>query len=107
LIGATPRTSRHADATPRPSAALRFVTLSASLALAAAHGNMIHPQPRQAHGQVLDKTTACACQTAGTCYSNVSKGAYCGPGCIGNACLYYAIGCFQGCGTCSYEGKTL
>ena len=34
-------------------------------------------------------------------------GEYCGPGCLGDACLYYAIGCFQGCSTCSYEGKTL
>ena len=34
-------------------------------------------------------------------------GEYCGLGCIGESCLYYQIGCFQSCGTCSYQGKTL
>lgn len=70
---------------------------------------MITPRPRSSHNQVLDSRNKCGCEkTPQGCYSNAtSPGSYCGPGCIGEACLYYAIGCFQGCGTCSYVGKTL
>ena len=31
----------------------------------------------------------------------------CGIGCLGEACLYYQIGCYAGCGTCSLTGKDL
>ena len=36
-----------------------------------------------------------------------SVDADCGLGCTGDACLWYAIGCFAGCGNCSYQGKDL
>jgi len=52
----------------------------------------------------------CGCEkTAEGCYSHTGlhDGEYCGIGCIGESCLYYQIGCFQSCGTCSYTGKTL
>lgn len=73
------------------------------------HGAMVSPRPRSSHNQVLDSANKCGCANRpGGCYSNATRpGAYCGLGCIGNACLYYQIECFQGCGTCSLEGKTL
>lgn len=83
---------------------------SVALALAlfaavAGHGSMLVPQPRQSHGQVYDGANACGSEHP---YSNAtSPGYYCGLGCIGEACLYYQIGCFAGCPTCSYVGKDL
>ena len=73
------------------------------------HGNMITPAPRQAHNQRFDSRNKCGCaSTPEGCYSNAtSPGTYCGLGCIGEACLYYQIGCFQSCPVCSYTGKTL
>jgi len=93
-----------------------FVLSGYIIISADAHGSMITPRPRSAHNQVLDSRNKCGCMDRpGGCYSNETaapgvyfqKGEYCGAGCIGEACLYYQIGCFQGCGTCSYEGKTL
>merc|ERR1712070_1162376 len=60
--------------------------------------------------QVLDSANDWSCrQNPSTCYSQVGlfPGEYAGVGCIGEACLYYQIGCFQGCATCSLEGKDL
>lgn len=37
----------------------------------------------------------------------MQPGEYCGLGCLGDACLYYQIGCFHGCASCSLQGKTL
>lgn len=37
----------------------------------------------------------------------MQAGEYCGLGCLGDACLYYQIGCFHGCASCSLQGKTL
>ena len=37
----------------------------------------------------------------------MQPGEYCGLGCLGDACLYYQIGCFHSCGNCSLKGKTL
>ena len=73
------------------------------------HGSMIYPPPRSAHGQKFDDRNKCGCaSTPKGCYSNASApGDYCGLGCIGEACLYYQIGCYQSCPECSYEGKTL
>ena len=73
------------------------------------HGSMIYPPPRSAHGQKFDARNKCGCaSTPEGCYSNASApGDYCGLGCIGEACLYYQIGCYQSCPECSYEGKTL
>ena len=69
---------------------------------------MITPPPRSAHGQKYDAANECSCRERGDCYSNITEGAqYCGVGCVGEACLYYQIGCFAGCGTCSYSGKDL
>ncbi len=77
--------------------------------MAHAHGNMISPPPRSAHNQKFDSRNKCGCaSTPEGCYSNASApGDYCGLGCIGEACLYYQIGCFQSCPSCSYTGKTL
>jgi hypothetical protein len=69
------------------------------------HGAMISPRPRSSHNQVLDDRNKCGSTDP---YSKAgTPGEYCGLGCIGESCLYYQIGCFQSCGTCSYEGKTL
>lgn len=87
-----------------------LVCAAAFLQIVHGHGAMVSPRPRSAHDQIYDDRNKCGCQNRPTgCYSNVgmSPGEYCGLGCIGESCLYYQIGCFQGCGTCSYEGKTL
>ena len=86
-----------------------LIPLSFLVDCAAGHGAMIEPRPRSSHNQVLDDRNKCGCEkTKYGCYSKAGKeGEYCGPGCIGESCLYYAIGCFQSCGTCSYVGKTL
>ena len=70
------------------------------------HGAMVWPRPRSSHNQTLDARNKCGSSDP---YSKVGlhAGEYCGAGCIGESCLYYQIGCFHSCGTCSYEGKTL
>ncbi len=76
----------------------------------AGHGAMVEPQPRSSHGQVLDDRNKCGCEnTPGGCYSKAGgeEGKYCGAGCIGEACLYYAIGCYQSCSQCSYAVHSL
>ena len=85
---------------------MRSHTLLFLPAYVAAHGAMITPAPRSSHDQVLDDRNKCGSQDP---YSKAgfSPGEYCGLGCIGESCLYYQIGCFQSCGTCSYTGKTL
>ena len=83
--------------------ALVFLTLVTSVA---AHGSMLKPSPRSAHGQTVSQGNSLC--NATDPYSNASSpGYYCGIGCLGNACLYYQIGCFQNSPACSYTGKTL
>merc|ERR1711865_1104058 len=72
-----------------------FVTMLSS---AHGHGAMVNPAPRSSHNQVLDAHNDYGCQnTPGGCYSKVGlyPGEYVGTGCIGEACLYYQIGCFR------------
>ena len=58
---------------------------------------MITPAPRSAHGQKYDDANKCSCKESGDCYSNITGVAqYCGVGCLGEACLYYQIGCYAG-----------
>jgi len=84
---------------------MKLLISSGLLAAVAGHGAMINPRPRSSHSQTFDDANKCGSQHP---YSNASSpGAYCGLGCLGDACLYYQIGCFQGCGTCSLMGKTL
>jgi len=87
----------------------RLSCVIASACLAAVvmgHGAMVTPAPRAAHSQTFDEHNQCGSSDP---YSKVgfSPGEYCGLGCLGDACLYYQIGCFQGCGSCSLQGKTL
>merc|ERR1711871_419534 len=86
-----------------------LLVLALCAASANAHGNMVFPRPRSAHDQTLDARNKCGCaDEPGGCYSRAtSPGYYCGLGCIGEACLYYQIGCYQSCPSCSYVGKTL
>jgi hypothetical protein len=62
--------------------------------------------PRSAHNQTLDDANKCGSANP---YSKVGlePGEYCGLGCLGEACLYYQIGCYAGCPTCSLVGKDL
>jgi len=89
---------------------MRFLVLSSALAGAAGHGAMVFPAPRAAHNQSLDEHNKCG---AADPYSKTGKytglgdGEYCGMGCLGEACLYYQIGCYAGCPTCSLTGKDL
>ena len=86
----------------------KTLLLAAVPALVAGHGSMITPAPRQAHGQTASSTTSNSLCNATNPYSHASSpGYYCGLGCLGNACLYYQIGCFQSSPSCSYTGKTL
>ena len=65
------------------------------------HGAMVFPAPRSAHNQTLDEHNRCG---AAEPYSKTGSstglgdGEYCGIGCLGEACLYYQIGCYAGCG---------
>jgi len=73
--------------------------------LVAGHGSVLNPKPRSSHSQTWDDSNKCGSSHP---YSNASRsGEYCGLGCLGDSCLYYQIGCFQGCGSCSLQGKTL
>jgi hypothetical protein len=71
---------------------------------------MVFPAPRSAHNQTLDEHNKCG---AADPYSKTGSstglgdGEYCGVGCLGEACLYYQIGCYAGCPTCSLTGKDL
>ena len=77
---------------------------------AAGHGAMVFPAPRSAHNQTLDERNRCGAKDP---YSKTGSstglgdGEYCGVGCLGEACLYYQIGCYAGCPTCSLTGKDL
>ena len=87
---------------------LKLTALAALVVGVAGHGSMISPAPRSAHGQKYDARNKCDCHKTGGCYSNITTGAqYCGVGCLGESCLYYQIGCYAGCGTCSMSGKGL
>jgi hypothetical protein len=70
------------------------------------HGAMVSPVPRSSHNQTLDDRNSCGAKnpysTAG-----IYPGEYCGVGCMGDSCLYYQVGCFAGCPTCSLAGKDL
>lgn len=80
--------------------------LVAGITGVAGHGAMISPAPRSAHGQTLDAANKCGSANP---YSKAGlrPGEYCGNGCLGDACLYYQVGCYAGCGTCSLTGKDL
>jgi len=75
---------------------------------------MVFPAPRAAHNQTLDEHNKCGAAdpysktgTMGNPPTGIGNGEYCGVGCIGEACLYYQIGCYAGCATCSLWGKDL
>lgn len=82
------------------------VALAALVASAHAHGNMLSPVPRSSNAIDPDgEPNKCGSKDP---YSQAgSPGEYCGLGCVGEACLWYQIGCFVGCGTCSLVGKDL
>jgi len=85
---------------------LMIVALVVLVTGAAGHGAMVSPAPRSSHNQTYDDRNKCGSTTP---YSTTGmrKGEYCGIGCLGDACLYYQIGCFAGCPTCSLQGKDL
>ena len=86
---------------------LRAILASSLAAVALGHGSMITPPPRSAHGQTISADSRSLCNSTDP-YSNASSpGFYCGLGCLGEACLYYSIGCFQNSPGCSFTGKTL
>jgi len=75
---------------------------------------MVFPSPRAAHNQTLDDNNKCGAAdpysktgTMGNPPTGLGNGEYCGIGCLGEACLYYQIGCYAGCPTCSLYGKDL
>jgi len=72
-----------------------------------AHGAMITPAPRSAHSQTFDLPTSHCGASEPYSKTGMYGGEYCGLGCLGDACLYYQVGCFAGCGSCSLTGKTL
>jgi len=80
--------------------------LVAGVSGVAGHGAMISPAPRSAHGQTLDAANTCG-STNPYSKAGFNPGEYCGNGCLGDACLYYQVGCYAGCGTCSLTGKDL
>ena len=71
------------------------------------HGSMVYPKPRSSHGQTLDERNRCGAKDPYSKAGLGGGGEYCGIGCMGDACLYYQIGCYAGCGTCSLWGKDL
>ena len=77
---------------------------------AAAHGGMVFPAPRSAHNQTLDEHNRCGARdpySKTNSQTGLGDGEYCGVGCLGESCLYYQIGCYAGCPTCSLTGKDL
>ena len=85
---------------------MKLVIAALLVAGVAGHGAMVSPAPRSAHKQTLDDANKCGSSNP---YSTtgIYAGEYCGLGCLGDACLYYQVGCFAGCGTCSLTGKDL
>lgn len=83
-----------------------FLLVATGVVGVAGHGAMINPAPRSAHGQTLDAANKCGSSNP---YSKAGRyaGEYCGNGCLGDACLYYQVGCYVGCGTCALTGKDL
>ena len=79
-------------------------------AIVLGHGAMTTPAPRAAHNQTLDEHNKCGAadpySKTGQ-YTKLGDGEYCGIGCLGEACLYYQIGCYAGCPVCSLTGKDL
>ena len=72
--------------------------------------SQVFPPPRSAHNQTLDEHNRCGSSDPYSktgASTGLGDGEYCGIGCLGEACLYYQIGCFAGCGTCSLRGKDL
>jgi hypothetical protein len=84
------------------------LVLTSILASVWSHGAMVSPVPRAQHNQTLDERNKCG---ASDPYSKADDGGgpgeYCGVGCLGEACLYYQIGCYAGCPVCSLWGKDL
>jgi len=71
------------------------------------HGGMINPAPRNAAGQKVWSTSNKCGSSSPYSTAGYYPGEYCGVGCVGDSCLWYQIGCFVGCGTCSMTGKDL
>lgn len=67
---------------------------------------MLFPVPRSSHGNDPAGTST-TCGSSHPYSQAGSAGQYCGLGCVGDACLWYQIGCFVGCPKCSYSGKDL
>jgi hypothetical protein len=82
--------------------------LLALVGAAHGHGGMLNPIPRNAAAGQKAWSTSNKCSSQ-TPYSTAGfyAGEYCGLGCVGDTCLWYQIGCFVGCGTCSMTGKDL
>ena len=74
-----------------------LLVLSTLVAGAMGHGAMVRPAPRNAAGvDPLSSENVCGSKhpySQGGFY----PGEYCGIGCTGDACLWYAIGCYAGC----------
>ncbi len=86
-----------------------FSTLLATAMLATpalGHGNMITPAPRSSNGlDPVGESNKCGSKSP---FSKADRpGEYCGLGCVGDACLWYQVGCYAGCPTCSLQGKDL
>ena len=62
-----------------------------------AHGMVLSPPARSSHGQTYGAATQCNSKAP---WSNRSEP--CGLGCVGDACLYYQVGCY--CGAHSGRG---
>lgn len=71
------------------------------------HGAMVFPAPRSSHAQTLDDRNKCGSKDPYSKAGLYGGGEYCGVGCLGEACLYYQIGCYAGCPHCSEWGKDL
>jgi len=77
----------------------------------AGHGGMVSPAPRSSvfNGKVTDpwdQRQQCGSSNP-LSPAGFYPGEYCGLGCVGEACLWYQIGCFAGCPVCGMDGKDL
>lgn len=72
-----------------------------------AHAGMVSPAPRSSKGvDPWDGRQQCGSPNPLN-PAGLWPGEYCGLGCVGEACLWYQIGCFQSCGVCGMDGKDL
>ena len=84
--------------------AIALLVVGSSLLIGSvdAHGMVLSPPARSSHGQTYGAATQCNSKAP---WSNRSEP--CGLGCVGDACLYYQVGCYCGCPVCSLAGKDL